>query len=82
MSCYHIFASPAKIKTIPISLNTIQVGETVVNEVHHEKYLDFITKLPESGVLYCNITEFGGRKQSDIATQHIRRRLFCAMLFI
>ncbi len=51
-----------------------------------------ITKLPESGVLCDNITEFGVAedhlspppKQSDIATQHTRQRLFCvyAMLFI
>ncbi len=55
-----------------------------------------ITKLPESGVLCDNITAFGVAedhlspvifrhpKQSDIATQHTRRRLFCvyAMLFI
>ncbi len=58
-----------------------------------------ITKLPESGVLCGNITEFGVAedhlsrqgegdprdfKQSDIATQHTRRRLFCVydMLFI
>ncbi len=58
-----------------------------------------ITKLPESDVLCDNITEFGVAedhmsqqdscdlphpKQSDIATQHTRRRLFCvyAMLFI
>ncbi len=37
-----------------------------------------ITKLPESGVLCDNITEFGvifrHLKQSDIATQHTRRR--------
>ncbi len=41
-TCYSIFASPAKLKTIPTFLNSIQLGDTVINRVNHAKYLGLI----------------------------------------
>ncbi len=38
-TCYSIFASPTKLKTIPTYLNSIQLGDTVINRVNHAKYL-------------------------------------------
>ncbi len=41
-SCYHIFASPAKLSTVPRYLNTIQLGNMIIKKVHHAKYLGLI----------------------------------------
>jgi hypothetical protein len=41
-SCYSIFASPAKLKTVPGYLNTIRIGDMVIKRVHHAKYLGII----------------------------------------
>ncbi len=41
-TCYSIFASPAKLKTIHTSLNSKQLGDTVVNRINHAKYLGLI----------------------------------------
>ncbi len=41
-TCYSIFASPVKLTTIPTSLNSIQLGDTVINRVNHAKYLGLI----------------------------------------
>ncbi len=41
-SCYGIFASPAKLSTVPGYLNTIQLGNMIIKRVHHTKYLGLI----------------------------------------
>ncbi len=42
MSCYSIFASPSKLKTVPGYLNTIHLGDMMIKRVHHTKYLELI----------------------------------------
>ncbi len=42
-SCYSIFASPPKLKTVPGYLNTIHLGDMMVKRVHHAKYLGLIS---------------------------------------
>ncbi len=41
-SGYSIFASPAKLSTVPGYLNTIQLGNMIMKRVHHAKYLGLI----------------------------------------
>ncbi len=41
-SCYSIFASPAKLSTVPGYLNTIRLGNMIIKRVHHAKYLGLI----------------------------------------
>ncbi len=41
-SCYSIFASPAKLSTVPGYLNTIRLGNMIIIRVHHAKYLGLI----------------------------------------
>ncbi len=38
-SCYNIFASPSKLKTVPGYLNNIRLGDMMIKRVHHAKYL-------------------------------------------
>ncbi len=45
-SCYNIFASPFKLKTVPGYLNAICLGDMIIKRVHHTKYLGL--KLDES----------------------------------
>ncbi len=41
-SRYGIFASPAKLSTVPGYLNTIWLGNIIIKRVHHAKYLGLI----------------------------------------
>ncbi len=41
-SCYSIFTSPSKLKTVPGYLNTVHFGDKMIKRVHHAKYLGLI----------------------------------------
>ncbi len=41
-SCYSIFASPSKLKTVTGYLNNICIGDMMIIRVHHAKYLGLI----------------------------------------
>ncbi len=41
-SCYSIFVSLSKLKTVPEYLNTIHLGDLIIKRVHHAKYLGLI----------------------------------------
>ncbi len=41
-SCYSIFASPSKLKTVPGYLNTIHLGDMMIKRIYHAKYLGLI----------------------------------------
>ncbi len=44
-SCYSMFASPAKLSTVPRYLNAIWLGNMIIKMVHHAKYLGLILEL-------------------------------------
>ncbi len=41
-SCHSIFASPAKLSTVPEYLNTIRLDKMIIKRLHHAKYLGLI----------------------------------------